>query len=202
MRNFNLQRQEGMKQIYTIGYSAFPKPEEMIDVIRYYSITCLVDVRSSPYSSYYVEFNREPLAARLKKAGILYRNYAREFGARQEDPRYLTPDGYLDFGKFTQSEAFLDGVGKLTGGIDLGYVFVLMCADKDPMECHRGIMIGKALKDLGFEVKHILEGNHLETQEEMELRVVGNQISMFDGDDAIGRFYREQAEKIAYKVQR
>ena len=188
-----------MRTVYTIGYSLFHTPEEMIDLLQTYGITCVVDVRSSPYSAYYADFNKEPLAAKLKQNNILYRNYAKEFGARQNDPKYTNEEGYLEFDRFTQSEAFLDGVGKLINGIELGYTFVLMCAEQDPIDCHRGIMIGKSLKELGFKVIHIVATSKTETQEEMEIRGIGNQISMFDGDDPVNRFYKERERKIAYR---
>ena len=67
-----------------------------------------MDVRSSPYSSYYDAYNKENIEVALKKAGIYYRNYAREFGARQENPDFYT-NGILDFRKFTNSQQFADG---------------------------------------------------------------------------------------------
>ena len=191
-----------MRTVYTIGYSLFKSPDEMIDLLQTYGITCLIDVRSNPYSAYYADFNKEPLAAKLKQHNILYRNYAREFGARQTDPKYMNDEGQLDFDTFTQSEPFLDGVGKLISGIELGYTFVLMCAEQDPMECHRGIMIGKSLKELGFNVIHIVALKKTETQEELEVRGIGNQISMFDYDNPVERFYKEQGHKIAYRPER
>ena len=71
-------------KVYTIGYSGFPEIDEFIAILQSFKINVLIDVRSSPYSSYYDAYNKENIEATLKKAGIYYRNYAREFGARQE----------------------------------------------------------------------------------------------------------------------
>lgn len=187
-----------MKEVYTIGYVSY-QPEEMAKVLLSFGVSCLIDVRSNPYSAYYTQFNRETFSEELKQHGILYRNYAFEFGARQEDPQYYTKEGYLDFSKYTHSEQFQQGVKKIEQGIRLGYVFALMCAEKDPMTCHRAIMIGKALKEQGFTVKHIIYPNHIETQQEMEQRGIGDQLSFFSDEQRIEDFYREQNRKIGYR---
>ena len=73
-----------MKQIiYTIGYSGF-SIQNFTDVLRQHGIRLLVDVRSSPYSIRYTDFNKEILQSILHESGIYYRNYAEEFGARQK----------------------------------------------------------------------------------------------------------------------
>lgn len=187
-----------MKEIYTIGYVSY-QPEEMAKVLNHFGVSCLIDVRSNPHSVYYTQYNKEIFAETLKKHGILYRNYAREFGARQEDPRYYSKEGYLDFSVYTQSEQFRQGVQKIDQGIRMGYVFALMCAEKDPMTCHRGIMIGKALEEQGFTVKHIIYPDQIETQQEMEQRGIGNQISFFSDEQRIEEFYQSQNRKIGYR---
>ena len=186
-----------MMEIYTIGYVSYT-PEKMIKVLWAFGISCLIDVRSSPYSAYYKQFDRDILSKKLREAGIIYRNYAREFGARQEDLRFFSDEGYLDFDLFTRSEQFHEGVDKVRKGMKLGYTFALMCAEKDPMTCHRAIMIGKNLKEQGFRVRHILYPDQIETQEEMEQRAIGNQLSFFP-EERIADFYREQNRKIGYR---
>ena len=171
-----------MKTIYTIGYAMYRTPEEMIKDLRMFNVTCLVDVRSMPYSAIRPEFN-----------------YAKEFGARQEGDKFQNAEHAVDFDKFARTEEFLSGIQKLIRGTELGYVFVLMCAEKDPMECHRSILIGRHLKEIGFTVEHIRENARLENQEEMEIRAIGNQVSMFDDGNPIARFYREQGARIAYR---
>ena len=73
--------------IYTIGYTAFPI-NEFLDVIKHYGIDCVIDVRSSPFSNYYIDYNKDALENALKQNNILYRNYANEFGARQTNPAF------------------------------------------------------------------------------------------------------------------
>ena len=189
-----------MREIFTIGYISY-QPEEMAGVLRSFGVSCLIDVRSSPYSAHCPQFNKEAIAEVMKRSGVLYRNYALEFGARQEDTRFYSPDGYLDFSVYTQSEQFLQGVQKIERGMERGYVFALMCAEKDPMTCHRAIMIGKKLKELGFAVKHILYPDQIETQEDMEQRGIGDQLSFFPEEQRIEDFYRKQNKKIGYRPE-
>ena len=187
-----------MNPVYTVGYTAW-KPDELLLVLKAHGVGCLVDVRSNPHSPYYTDYNAEPFARLLKDNGILYRNYAREFGARQEDPRYYHPDGYLDFERFIRSEPFAEGAEKLRQGMERGYTFALMCAEKDPMNCHRAIMVGRGLKERGFSIWHILYPDSIETQEELEQRAIGDQLSLFPEEERIADFYREQNRKIGYR---
>lgn len=55
-----------MSEIYTIGYSGF-KLEDFICVLKSYNINGLIDVRSTPVSKYYTDYNKQELSASLKK---------------------------------------------------------------------------------------------------------------------------------------
>jgi uncharacterized protein (DUF488 family) len=57
--------------IYTIGHSNH-SGEAFLALLHQHEITCLVDVRSQPYSRYNPHFNREALALSLKAAQIGY----------------------------------------------------------------------------------------------------------------------------------
>ena len=196
--------------VYTIGYTAFSL-EGMINEIQRRKITCLIDVRTTPASSYYTDFNKENLMGKLQSEGILYRHYATEFGARQTD-KTLYPNGYLDFEKFCKTQAFADGAEKIKKGSELGHSFVLMCAEKDPFNCHRCIMVGKGLKDRGFNVQHITSKNTEISQEDIEKRLLNeyfpnrNQLSLFSSenisdDERLVLAYKKRNAEIGYKVE-
>jgi uncharacterized protein (DUF488 family) len=201
-----------MKQtIFTIGYSGFTL-SDFIETLLDHQISALIDVRSQPYSAYHPEYNKEFLEHTLHEEKIAYRNYAREFGARQTDSRYYSPDGYLDFELFSKSEAFREGVSKLTEGMQAGYRFALMCAEKDPIICHRTIMVARAFYKAGYRVIHLLPGDATSTQEEIELRLLNkffpgrNQESLFDGEasqaQCIECAYRKQNAEIGYSIEK
>lgn len=174
-----------MKTIYTIGYTAF-KIDNFIAVLKKYNIKCVIDVRSLAYSQHYTDYNKESLEKYLGSNGILYRNYSNEFGARQTDKCYLSPEGYLDFNIYVKSGKFDAGYNKVLAGIDLGYSFVLMCSETNPIDCHRSIMIGREFYKRGFKVYNIMKSGDILTQDKLEEMLLDKyfstrgQISLFN----------------------
>lgn len=197
-----------MKEIYTIGYSSF-KIDEFIKVLKKYKITSLIDVRSNPNSKFYEDYNQNNLEKVLKLHRIIYRNYKDEFGARQEEKKYYK-NGYLDFDEYTKSKSFLDGIKKVEEGMKMNYVFVLMCAEKDPSTCHRNIMVAKKFHEMGYNIKNILAGGSIETQKSIEQKLVDqyfpnrNQLSLFadnlSWEDMVNRSYKYRNSEIAYRI--
>lgn len=197
--------------IYTIGYTAFPDEKQFIDILKKLNITCVVDVRSNPIASeYYQVYSRNSLEPLLNQNRILYRNYSKEFGARQENKKYYMiyknegkTEQCLNFELFTKSNEFIDGVEKIKKGIDLGYTFVLMCAEKDPIDCHRTIMIARALSNMDFDVKHILYDGTIETQTSIDERLLCKykyQPSFLQSkEEQIAEAYRKRNIEIGYK---
>lgn len=165
------------KRIYTFGYTGHGDDlAGLVKDLKERQVSVLVDVRSNPYSSAFSQYNKEPFAQFLREHGIVYRNYADEFGAKQMDKGVysdLAGDGLrIDYEKFTSSKKFKEGVEKLNRIYGSGRKVALMCSEKDPINCHRAIMIGNALQhDGGFDVIHIVRGKSDETQEELELRM-------------------------------
>lgn len=193
--------------IYTIGYTAFDV-KSFIKVLKKYNINCVIDVRSNPQSTYYTDYDKDNLKKILEKNNILYRNYKLEFGARQTDKNFYNEEGWLDFEKFTQSKNFNKGYEKVENALKLKYSIALMCAEKDPMNCHRSIMIGRELKNRKFNVQHILYNESTESQDEIEKKLLEkyyknlNQISFFDKqktqEDLIKEAYKKRNKEIAY----
>ena len=201
---------EKIMEVYTIGYSSF-KLEDFIKELHSHGITCVIDVRSTPYSQRYSEYNKEALDLELKKNNIVYRNYANRFGARQENPGFYGKDGILDFKLFIQSDEFQSGIEIIKKGLDLGYTFAFMCAEKDPINCHRSIMVGQGLKNAGFIVKHIKHTGEIETQDELEQRILDMyfkdrwQLSLFSNEtenekELIDKGYELRNKDIGYHL--
>ena len=127
--------------IYTIGYSGF-KIDDFVKTLKENGVSVVIDVRSLPYSQFYSDYNKENLSRILEVSKIYYRNYVAEFGARQEN-RDFYPNGYLDFEMFARSEVFLSGFEKIKKSMQKGFVIALMCSEKDPIKCHRTILVAK-----------------------------------------------------------
>jgi uncharacterized protein (DUF488 family) len=141
-----------MAKIYTIGYATIPV-DNFIAILQKYNIIYLIDIRSVPFSHFYPQYNAKSLSNKLAEVGIKYENLKTEFGARQENDEWFT-DGYLDYEKFAKSKQFQQGVKHIINLIKNDEVICLMCAEKDPIMCHRAILCGKELKDKA-EVLHI-----------------------------------------------
>jgi uncharacterized protein (DUF488 family) len=100
--------------VYTIGYSGF-LINDFISTIKSNNISLIIDVRSQPYSQYFSDYNKEGLQQRLESQGIYYRNYVKEFGARQDERQYYSKNGYLDFELYAKSPSFLKGIERPAG---------------------------------------------------------------------------------------
>lgn len=193
-------------KIYTIGYAGFDR-EEFVKELKQFGISVLVDVRSSPFSSFHPEYNKDVLSELLKNNGIYYRNYATEFGARQENSEYYDSNGRLSFEKFAQSSVFKSGVTKLCNSIKQGYKPVLMCAEKNPFDCHRAILVSRAFFERGCDVVHILPDGKTCSQEDINTELLEKycpnrfQVSMFDNPDEktlLEEAYRKRGSEIAF----
>ena len=196
--------------VYTIGYSGF-SIDDFVTTLKKHNISLVVDVRSSPYSSYFPEYNRDSLEIFLKMHGIYYRSYASEFGARQSDQKYYCKEGYLDFEVFSKSEPFLQGLKKLCNSMEQNYTFALMCAEKDPICCHRTILVARAFFERGYNVVHLLINGSTITQEEINARLIEkyypnrDQITFFetvqDDDTLLKAAYKKQNAEIGYRLE-
>jgi len=200
-----------INELYTIGYSGY-KIDEFFHEMKKYGISAVIDVRSVPYSKHNPNYNKEALEAFLKANGVLYRNYAKEFGAQQKNRAFYSTHGYLDFDIFTKSEDFLSGVEKLCAGMNRGYSFVLMCSEKDPLNCHRTIMVAREFNKSGYNIIHLLPQSGKQSQSDIEGRMLENyypnrhQIALFETktltkQDMINLSYKRRNAEIGYSLE-
>lgn len=157
--------------IYTVGHSTHPI-DYFLELLKEYSINCLVDVRSLAASTYNPQYNKEPLSNFLKNNGVTYLHFAEEFGARHTDPDLLDDEGKVDFDKVRKTWLFKQGVERLWLGLDKGNVIALMCSESEPLDCHRFSMVSVALQKDGFEVKHILKDKSIKSNQELEKQLL------------------------------
>jgi len=191
--------------VYTIGHSNHPI-EKFIGLLKRHSISAVADVRSAPYSLHHPQFNREPLAASLQKAGIAYVFLGEELGARPEDPACYD-NGQVDFGRMADRPEFKRGLDRILRGCDK-YRTALMCAEKEPLDCHRTILVCRNMKARGVAIKHILADGSLEDHRDTEARLLkaaGCERSLFDqaqsDSDMLERAYARRSREIAYRPE-
>lgn len=160
-----------MKEIFTIGHSNH-SIEHFLNLLKLHNINCVVDVRSTPYSKYATQFNINQLKEILKNNGLYYIFMGNELGARWKDKNVYTKEGYLDFEKVRETDKFNNAIRHIEDRIDKGFRIALMCTEKDPIDCHRAILIAPKFYYNGYNVKNILENGDILTQEDIEKRLL------------------------------
>jgi uncharacterized protein (DUF488 family) len=182
--------------IYTIGYAG-TKLQQFVEILKQHNITVIIDVRSNPKSRYFYDFNDKNLIKILPQHNIQYLHFGKEFGARQANQVFYT-SGILDYEAFAQSRQFQIGIEKVKSLIESDENICLMCAEIDPINCHRAILCGKQLYDIGFEVKHIVAKRNglitIETHKDIEQRL----LTIYKTND-LTNSYKLQNQKIGYK---
>lgn len=91
--------------IYTIGHSNY-SIEKLINMLKYYNISCVVDIRGTPYSKYNVQFDKETIRYTLTKAGFIYIYMAKELAAKRLNKKSYNEEGYSDFEKVAKEKDF------------------------------------------------------------------------------------------------
>lgn len=187
--------------IYTIGHST-RTIEEFISLLQENSIDVIADVRSSPYSRHMPHFSRQPLAASLKEAGIQYVFLGQELGARR-DEKDCYVNGVARYDLIEKAEAFTLGIERLKKGA-ASYRIALMCAERDPLTCHRTILVARHLMG-DYQIQHIVGPNDVRSQSQLERSLLSrwnmDQPELFTpGEEQLAEAYQRQADKIAYRV--
>ncbi|MBD3242285.1 MAG: DUF488 family protein [Chitinivibrionales bacterium] len=189
-----------MNELYTIGHSTHTI-ERLVELLRLHGIGAVGDVRSSPFSRFNPQFNREPLQQTLREAAIEYVFLGNELGARPRE-RSCYVDGKVQFTRVARLPSFARGLERLRVGMDT-YRTTLLCAEKDPIGCHRMILVCRALRSGATKIRHILEDGTLEENDDTELRLMREldirENDLFASvDEQIERAYDQQASRIAY----
>lgn len=199
-----------MDKLYTIGHSSH-KIEYFIYLLKKHGVNCVVDVRSMPYSKYMPQYNREDLKKSLTSNDIYYIFMGNEFGARREDKSLYTNDGYLDFDKVSKTSLFGDGVERIKNGIKNKFSIAFMCTEKDPIDCHRNILVAREFYKMKYSIYNILENGEIQTQEDIEKRLLDiyfparMQQTLFDTEvkddaDLINQAYMLRNRDIGYSI--
>lgn len=187
--------------MFTVGHSNL-ELTKFVALLKQHAIQAVADVRSSPYSQYNPHFNREPLQHALQEHGISYVFVGEELGARRSE-RECYLNGRADYELISHTPAFKRGIERVVQGAAKMRV-ALMCAEKDPLDCHRCILVSPHLRQRGLAVFHILADGTLESHDQTEKRL----LRMFElpecelfrsPDEIVAEAYKLQGEKVAYQ---
>lgn len=189
-----------IETLYTLGHSNHPI-ERFVALLRQHGITAIADVRSTPYSRFHPQFNRKTLAESLAREGIEYQYFGDALGARTAD-RACYEGGRVSYAKLAATENFRAGLERLLTAAGTHRV-ALMCAEKEPLDCHRTILIARQLCRHGVAVAHILETGVLESQEDalarLRVKLKMPTEDLFGAEDVLNEeAYEAQGRRIAY----
>ena len=186
--------------IFTIGHSTHPI-ERFVGLLQQHGIEWLADVRSTPFSRFNPQFNRASLAHSLASAGIRYEFMGEELGARSNDPSCFE-NGRVSYARLAATPLFRRGLQRVRDAAASQRV-AMMCAEREPLDCHRTILITRELERVGETVTHILGDGTLEENRHAMGRLVERLKLPTDdlfgeSSELIDAAYDAQAAKVAY----
>jgi uncharacterized protein (DUF488 family) len=199
--------------LFTIGHSNH-ELERFLGLVKKAGITAIADVRSQPYSRRLPQYTRAELELALQRHGIAYVYLGHELGGRPEDTDYYDADGRVDYERVRRTYLFQEGLERLARGLER-YRIALFCAEEDPLDCHRGLMIGPAVVERGLLPIHLRGDGSQESTEEMDERLLtltrvdegfrdglfADQITPEDRRRMLEQAYRLQARRKAFRLQ-
>ncbi len=194
-------------QLFTIGHSN-QEWSAFLQVLNRFGIPLVVDVRSRPNSSRFPHFSQPEFEVALREAGLAYLFLGEELGGRPADAKAYREDGLVDYRARRQSYGFRAGIERVLTEL-AAQTLVLLCAEEDPLACHRFLMICPELVAVGITPQHIRKGGVIETQSHAEDRLlVENGFGDVTSDslfaagraEALEQAYLLQAKRCAFRV--
>lgn len=191
-------------EVFTIGHSTHSW-ERFVALLRGANVTAVADVRSSPYSRLHPQFNRGDLRQQLPSHGISYVFLGKELGGRPNERGFYC-EGVADYEKMAQAGEFNKGLDRVIEGAKK-YRVALMCSERDPLDCHRCLLVGRALAERGIRVNHILDNGNVVRHDDIEIKLLDLAGRTVDDlfasrSDRLAVAYRQRARKVAFAEPR
>lgn len=140
-------------RILTVGHSNHSFAH-FLELLKRHSVEVVAEVRSYPYSNYSPQFDRETLKAGLAEERIQYVDLGKELGGRPEGAEFYDADGHVRYDRLAATEVFRAGLARLEKGATRQCI-ALLCSEEDPAVCHRAVLVGRVLRERGYDVEHI-----------------------------------------------
>jgi uncharacterized protein (DUF488 family) len=187
--------------LLTVGHSNLPA-ETFMTLVQGAGVTAIADVRSVPFSRRFPWFSGPALAARLQGADVAYLPFGDALGGRPREPA-LYREGVADYEKMAATPQFRAGLDRIAAATGRFRV-CLMCAEREPLDCHRCLLVGRVLEERGVRLGHILVDGAIEPHAATEERLLGRAGA---ADDLFGgravrltQAYRARALKVAARL--
>jgi uncharacterized protein (DUF488 family) len=190
--------------LFSIGHSNIAA-DRFVGMLAAAGVGAVADVRSIPFSRRFPWFSAKNLAERLSAAGIDYEAFGQALGGRPDDAK-LYCDGVADYEAMARLPAFRAGLDRVQAMAGRGRV-CLMCAEREPLDCHRCLLVARAFAERGLTIGHILHDGTVEAhgateQRLLELTGAGADDLFVTGQDArLAAAYRRRAKSVAYRVK-
>ena len=154
-----------------------------------------------PTSRFNPQFNRELLAGALNAEGIRYVYLGKELGGRSGDLECYK-DGRIRYELVRNTKSFRSGLVRVVDGA-AKHRIALMCVEKEPLECHRTLMVSPALDEKGVKVAHIHADGCVEPHDAamdrlLKLRKLSTEDLFRTRDDRIAEAVAEQSQIVAH----
>jgi len=188
--------------IFSIGHSNHDY-EAFLALLRSAGIGTIADVRSVPYSRRVPHFNLQRLSGQLERDGIGYCYVGQELGGRPNDPE-LFRDGRADYERMAARPSFAHGLMLLLSHAPSRTA--MLCSERDPLDCHRCLLVGRALAAGGVRVGHIRHDGTIESHASTERRLLevpdAQERDLFTTgqDERLAAAYRRRARAVAYRL--
>lgn len=130
--------------IFSIGCGR-KEEDKFLRELNSFKIEFVIDVRSNPYSRWVEGYNRENLERLVKDNNIDYLFMGNVIGGKPLSNDFFDEDGFYDYKKMAEHWAFSGGLSKIKNFCDQGKTFAILCAEQDPLLCHRTRLIGREL---------------------------------------------------------
>ena len=191
---------ERVSTVFTIGHSTHSM-EAFVALLKLHYVTALADVRSTPFSRFNPQFNKDALKRSLRAQGTNYVFLGRELGARSNDPSCYE-NGRVQYRRLARTELFRRGIERVISGAQ-EHRIVLMCAEREPLECHRTLLVARALDEQQVAVTHILSDGRLESHGEamdrlLDVAGLPHEDLFRSRQDLIAQALVRQEDKVAY----
>lgn len=189
--------------LFTIGHSNIPA-ERFTAMLRETGVEAIADVRSVPASRFCPWFSAKNLTPLLAAANIAYLFFGDELGGRPREAS-LYCDGVADYEAMARRPGFRPALDRLFAHARRQRL-CLMCSERDPLDCHRCLLIARALATRDARIGHILHDGTVEAHASTErrlLEITGAERDLFvTGQDArLAAAYRRRARAVAYRLK-
>jgi uncharacterized protein (DUF488 family) len=188
--------------LLTIGHSNLPA-DRFMALLTSAGVTAVADVRSVPFSRWCPWFSGKALAERLAGKRIAYIALGDALGGRPRDPK-LYRDGVADYEAMAARPEFVAGLARVVNEI-AGQRLCLMCAEREPLDCHRCLLVGRALTERGLALGHIRSDGAIEPHaatEDRLLALAGGEVDLFrDRAERLAHAYRRRAQAVAARLK-